>query len=198
MDPHLERRRGGVVISERLKPLGLGWPNLVSVLRVLLIPLIIALITRRTAEADWIAVAVFVLGAMSDGLDGYLARRHSMTTPTGAWLDPFSDKLFVAGPAIALSTIGRFPWWATVAIVAREVAVTLLRWRLDTRSVSMPASKVAKAKTAAQLLAVGMAMAPLNASLHTTTLAVAFVAVALTLYTGAEYFLTSTHQVKVD
>jgi CDP-diacylglycerol---glycerol-3-phosphate 3-phosphatidyltransferase len=192
------RRRGGVVISERLKPLGLGWPNLVSVLRVLLIPLIIALIARRTAEADWVAVAVFVLGAMSDGLDGYLARRHSMTTHTGAWLDPLSDKLFVAGPAIALSTIGRFPWWATVAIVAREVAITFLRWRLDTRSVSMPASKVAKAKTAAQLLAVGMAMAPLNASLHSATLAVAFAAVALTLYTGAEYFLTSTHRVNVD
>ena len=194
----MDGRWGGVGISERLKPLGLGWPNLVSVLRVLLIPVVVALIAQRTATADWAAVAVFVLGALSDGLDGYLARRHSMTTATGAWLDPLSDKLFVAGPAIALSMIGRFPWWATVAIIAREMAVTALRWRLDTRSVSMPASKVAKAKTAAQLLAVGMAMAPLSPSFHTATWTVAFAAVALTLYSGAEYFLTSTHQVKVD
>ena len=181
-----------------MRPLGLGWPNLVSVLRVLLIPVIIALIFRRTAAADWAAVAVFIVGAMSDGLDGYLARRHSMKTSTGAWLDPLSDKLFVAAPAIALSTIGRFPWWATVAIVAREIAVTVLRWRLDTRAVSMPASKVAKTKTAAQLLAVGMAMAPLSASWRTATWLVALAAVALTLYSGGEYFLTSTHRLKAD
>jgi len=181
-----------------LKPLGLGWPNLVSFMRVLLIPVVVALIAQRTAATDWAALAVFVLGAMSDGLDGYLARRHSMTTATGAWLDPLSDKLFVAAPAIALSVIGRFPWWATIAIVAREIAVTVLRWRLDTRSVSMPASKVAKAKTAAQLVAVGMAMAPLGAAFHTATWIAAFGAVALTLYSGAEYFLTSTHRVKVD
>lgn len=181
-----------------MKPLGLGWPNLVSFMRVLLIPVVVALIAQRTAATDWAALAVFVLGAMSDGLDGYLARRHSMTTATGAWLDPLSDKLFVAAPAIALSVIGRFPWWATIAIVAREIAVTVLRWRLDTRSVSMPASKVAKAKTAAQLVAVGMAMAPLGAAFHTATWIAAFGAVALTLYSGAEYFLTSTHRVKVD
>ena len=53
------------------------------------------------------------VGAASDFLDGYLARRHAMTTPTGAWLDPLSDKLFVAVPAIVLSIRGEFPWWAT-------------------------------------------------------------------------------------
>ena len=196
MDPDLDERYGGVVIAKSVKPLGLGWPNLVSALRMLLIPVIVWLIAQRTSDTGWVAVVVFTLGAISDGLDGYLARRHSMKTATGAWLDPLSDKLFVAAPAVALSLLGEFPWWATMAIVAREVAVLVLRWRLDTRAVSMPASKLAKAKTLAQLLAVGMSMAPLPNSLDTTTTVVTAVAVALTLYTGAEYFLTSTHQVQ--
>ena len=195
MDPNLDDRDGGFTIDGPVRPLGLGWPNLVSVLRILLIPVVVWLIAQQTTAAGWAAVVVFTLGAISDGLDGYLARRHSMKTATGAWLDPLSDKLFVAAPAVALSVLGQFPWWATVAIIAREAAVQMLRWRLDARSVSMPASKVAKAKTVAQLIAVGMAMAPLPSSLHTTTTIVTVIAVALTLYSGAEYFLTSTHQV---
>ena len=179
-----------------MRPLGLGWPNLVSVLRILLIPVVIWLIGQQTTAAGWAAVVVFTLGALSDGLDGYLARRHSMKTATGAWLDPLSDKLFVAAPAVVLSVLGEFPWWATVAIIAREVSVQFLRWRLDTQAVSMPASKVAKAKTVAQIIAVGMSMAPLPDSLDTIKTIVIVVAVALTLYSGAEYFLTSTHRVR--
>jgi CDP-diacylglycerol---glycerol-3-phosphate 3-phosphatidyltransferase len=179
-----------------VRPLGLGWPNLVSVLRILLIPVVIWLIGRQTTTAGWAAVVVFTLGALSDGLDGYLARRHSMKTATGAWLDPLSDKLFVVAPAVALSVLGEFPWWATVAIIAREVSVQFLRWRLDTQAVSMPASKVAKAKTVAQIIAVGMSMAPLPDSLDTIKTIVIVVAVVLTLYSGAEYFLTSTHRVR--
>ena len=72
-----------------------------------------------------------------------------MTTPVGAWLDPLSDKLFVIVPALALAAHGDFPWWAAVVIVLREVAVSLLRWRLDQRGVSMPASRAGKAKTLA-------------------------------------------------
>ena len=83
-----------------------------------------------------------------------------------------------------------------MAIIAREVSVQFLRWRLDTQAVSMPASKVAKAKTVAQIIAVGMSMAPLPDSLDTIKTIVIVVAVALTLYSGAEYFLTSTHRVR--
>src|SRR4029077_12807166 len=97
----------------------------------------------------------------SDFLDGYLARRHGMTTATGAWLDPLSDKLLVAIPAVVLSLRGEFPWWATAVIVARELAVTWLRWRLDQRGgVSMPASRVAKLKTVSQLAGVGPPLLP--------------------------------------
>jgi CDP-diacylglycerol--glycerol-3-phosphate 3-phosphatidyltransferase len=182
--------------APRHDPFGFGWPNVISVVRIALIPAVVALIVRDTDPARWAAAAIFTVGAASDFLDGYLARRHAMTTPTGAWLDPLSDKLFVAVPAVVLSIRGEFPWWATAVIVAREVAVTWLRWRLDQRGgVSMPASRVAKLKTVSQLAAVGLAIMPLPASWDTLVLAVTVVAVVLTVYSGLEYFLTTRHRV---
>jgi CDP-diacylglycerol---glycerol-3-phosphate 3-phosphatidyltransferase len=182
--------------APRHDPFGFGWPNVVSVVRIALIPAVVALIVRDTDPAQWCAAVIFVLGAATDFLDGYLARRHEMTTATGAWLDPLSDKLLVAVPAVVLSLRGEFPWWASAVIVAREVAVTWLRWRLDQRGgVSMPASRVAKLKTVSQLTAVGMAIAPLPTSWDGIVLAVTVVAVVLTVYSGLEYFLTTRHQV---
>jgi CDP-diacylglycerol--glycerol-3-phosphate 3-phosphatidyltransferase len=182
--------------TPRHDPFGFGWPNVISVVRILLIPVVVFLIVRDTEASRWLAAAVFTLGAASDFLDGYLARRHQMKTPTGAWLDPLSDKLFVAVPAIVLSIRGEFPWWATAVIVAREIAVTWLRWRLDQGGgVSMPASRVAKLKTASQLAAIGLSIAPLGEGWEGLVLIVTAVAVALTVYSGWEYFFTTRHRV---
>ena len=182
--------------APRHDPFGFGWPNVISVVRILLIPVVVALIVKDTEQARWLAALIFTVGAASDFLDGYLARRHEMKTPTGAWLDPLSDKLFVAVPAVVLSLRGEFPWWATVAIVAREVAVTWLRWRLDQGGGgSMPASRVAKLKTISQLFAVGLSIAPLAGAWDPVVLVVTIVAVALTLFSGFEYFFTTRHRV---
>jgi CDP-diacylglycerol---glycerol-3-phosphate 3-phosphatidyltransferase len=156
---------------------------------VLLAPLLVVLILTRTRAASYAAAAVFVAGGLSDGLDGYLARRHGMTTRTGAWLDPLSDKLLVAAPVIALTAIGEFPIWAAVAIVAREAAVTGLRIARGTRGSSMPASNIAKLKTVAQLLAVTLYLLPLPDEADAWRLAVLALAVAITLYSGLDYFL---------
>jgi CDP-diacylglycerol--glycerol-3-phosphate 3-phosphatidyltransferase len=141
-------------------------------------------------------LVVFVVGALSDLVDGYLARRHAMTTPVGAWLDPLSDKLFVIVPAVVLSIRAEFPWWATAVIVLREIAVSLLRWRLDQRGLSLPASRVAKAKTLSQVSAVGMSIAPLPSAFDPLVLAVVVVAVILTVYSGLEYLFTERHRVE--
>ena len=179
----------------RITPLGLGWPNVVSIARVCLIPVILLLVSRGTGPALWTGFVLFGVGAATDFLDGYLARRHAMTTAVGAWLDPLSDKLFVAAPAVLLSIEGRFPVWATAVIVGREVLVQLLRWRLDRKGISMPASKVAKLKTVSQLLAVGLAIWPPAHPWEAVRLAAAAAAAALTVYSGAEYLLTSRHRV---
>jgi CDP-diacylglycerol--glycerol-3-phosphate 3-phosphatidyltransferase len=182
----------------RLEPLGLGWPNLISVARILLIPVVVWLVYRETDGAAWLAVLLYAIGSFSDGLDGYLARRHDMTSATGAWLDPLSDKIFVVVPSAVLASIGEFPWWAALVFGVREIAVTLLRWWLDRHGgVSMPASFPAKAKTVVQLAAVGLAMMPLGTGFRDFELVVTSMAVGLTIYTGAEYFLTTRHRGRV-
>ena len=124
-------------------PLGLGWPNIVSVLRILLVPVVVVLVAVQTRAASYAATAVLVVGGLTDLLDGYLARRFGSSTLTGAWLDPLSDKLLVAATIIALAAISRFPVWAAVIILAREASVTFLRTWLGTHRTSMPATEIA-------------------------------------------------------
>jgi CDP-diacylglycerol--glycerol-3-phosphate 3-phosphatidyltransferase len=147
------------------------------------------LILVDTRVASYAATAVFVVGGLSDLLDGYLARRNAMTTRTGAWLDPLSDKLFVAAAVIALAAIDRFPLWAAIVILAREVAVTALRAVRGTQGASMPASTLGKAKTASQLMAVTLYLLPLGSWADAWRLAVLVIAVAFTVASGLDYFL---------
>ena len=170
-------------------PLGLGWPNIVSVLRILLVPVVVVLVAVQTRAASYAATAVFVAGGLTDLLDGYLARRFGSSTLTGAWLDPLSDKLLVAATIIALTAISRFPVWAAVIILAREASVTFLRTWLGTRRTSMPATEIAKWKTAAQVTAIGLYILPLSASANVLKLTVLSIAVAITVYSGVDYFL---------
>lgn len=178
-----------------MKPLGLGWPNVISATRALLVPAVVALIIVDTRPASIAAAAVFVVGAASDLLDGYLARRHAMKTATGAWLDPLSDKLLVAAPIVVLAARGDFPVWAAVIIVGREVAVSLLRAYLGSQRTSMPASWLAKLKTISQVAAVFLYLAPLGAAAEPLRLAVLIVAVALTIVSGVDYFASSRSRV---
>jgi CDP-diacylglycerol--glycerol-3-phosphate 3-phosphatidyltransferase len=161
----------------------------VTGLRVVLVPVLVVLVLDRTRVASYAAAAVFVAGGLSDGLDGYLARRHHMATRTGAWLDPLSDKLLVAAPIIAMVVIGQFPVWGAVAILTREAAVTALRIVRGAKGTSMPATEIAKAKTVAQVLAVTLYLLPLSSDANPVRIAVLAVAVAITLYSGLDYFV---------
>jgi CDP-diacylglycerol--glycerol-3-phosphate 3-phosphatidyltransferase len=172
-----------------VKPLGLGWPNLVSILRAALMPVIVLLILPEERAAMDLAAVLFVVGALTDGLDGYLARRHGMTTTMGQWLDPLSDKLFVLAPMVTLTLLGRFPVWATVVVLAREIAVSALRWYRGSRRESMPASNVAKWKTASQVVVVTLYLLPLTGSAADLRYAALWISVALTVYSGLDYFL---------
>jgi CDP-diacylglycerol--glycerol-3-phosphate 3-phosphatidyltransferase len=155
------------------------------------VPVLVALILIDTRASSYAAAAVFVAGGLSDGLDGWLARRHegAMTTRTGMWLDPLSDKLFVSAAVIALVIVDRFPLWAAVVIIVREVAVTVLRAVRGTKGTAMPASGLAKAKTASQLLAVTLYLLPLGPSADGIKLAALIVAVAFTVVSGVAYFV---------
>ncbi|MDP9342950.1 MAG: CDP-diacylglycerol--glycerol-3-phosphate 3-phosphatidyltransferase [Actinomycetota bacterium] len=166
----------------------MGWPNIITGFRIALVPVLVVLVLAKSNAASYAAAAVFVAGGLSDGLDGYLARRHGMTTRTGAWLDPLSDKFLVAAPVLTLTALGEFPVWGAVIILAREAAVIGLRAFRGTRGTSMPASDIAKIKTGAQLVAITLYLLPLHGA-NSARLAALSVAVAITVYSGLDYFL---------
>jgi CDP-diacylglycerol--glycerol-3-phosphate 3-phosphatidyltransferase len=134
-----------------------------------------------------VGAAVFLVGAATDRLDGYLARRLASATRTGAWLDPLADKLFVLAPVVALTAVKRFPLWATVVFVVREAGVSVLRAWLGARGRSMPATPLGQWKTAVQMVAILLYLLPLEATLDPLRLGVLVVAVGLTIWSGLDY-----------
>lgn len=148
------------------------------------------LILSGSDPAGYVAAGLFILAAATDGLDGYLARRYSSTTRLGQWLDPFADKVLVAAPIVTLTVADRFPVWAAAVIVARELAVSLLRAWLGTRNRAMPASWWGKWKTAAQMVMIVLYLLPqLGPAAGEVRFGVLVVAVALTVWSGLDYLI---------
>jgi CDP-diacylglycerol--glycerol-3-phosphate 3-phosphatidyltransferase len=153
------------------------------------VPVLVALLLVRTTTTDVIAACAFAVGAWTDLLDGYLARRWRISTRTGAWLDPLADKLLVGAPIVTLAALGRFPVWAAAAILVRELGIVALRVWLGTRGAGMPARPLAKAKTLVQLTAIFLYMLPLPGAWDDAKLAMLVAAVVLTVVTGVDYVL---------
>ena len=161
------------------------YANAVTVTRLLLSPVLFALISRD--GATWTTFFFWVGLAATDGVDGWIARKHG-TTRSGAFLDPLADKVLVFGAMAMLVAIDRF-WWVPVALIGvRELAVSLLRVQYGRRGLAIPATKGAKLKTMVQALAVGAALWP-GVAEDQSWLATGLltVAVVLTLATGWQY-----------
>jgi CDP-diacylglycerol--glycerol-3-phosphate 3-phosphatidyltransferase len=168
-------------------PFGLGWPNVVSLVRIAVAPVLAVLILADARPSSYLAAGIFVVAAATDGLDGYLARRYRAITQTGQWLDPLADKILVSTPVVILAALGEFPRWAALVIVVREIGVLLLRAYLGSRGRSMPASRGAKVKTTLQLVAVTLFILPLGEGADVARLSALIAAVVLTVTTGVAY-----------
>jgi CDP-diacylglycerol--glycerol-3-phosphate 3-phosphatidyltransferase len=162
------------------------WANLVTVARVLIAPLVFWLIPEGNA-GSWVAFGLWFLLCISDGVDGYLARRHGTTT-LGAFLDPLADKVLVLGAMFTLVSRGMFWVVPVVIIAARELAISLYRTFVGAKGISVPASKVAKWKTVTQQLSVGFAIMPITA-VDSKWLwnGLLWLSVVLALVSGAQY-----------
>lgn len=166
-------------------PSALATPaNALTIGRLLVSPILFAVIIRQ--GDSWPALAMWFVLCATDGLDGYLARRHG-TTRSGAFLDPLADKVLVLGAMIALIAADRF-WWVPVALIAvREIAISVFRSYWGRRGLAVPARYWAKVKTVTQELAVGLALLPLTADQPWLYNSFLWLAVVLTLTTGAQY-----------
>ena len=166
--------------------------NAVTIGRIALVPFFaLVLLADGGHSTGWrlIATGVFVLAALTDRVDGYLARRHNLVTELGALLDPIADKLLIGTALVILSALGELPWWITVVILVRELGITAMRFAL-LRYADLPVSRGGKLKTVLQSVAIGIYLVPL-AGLPSWVRVIAAivmgVAVALTVVTGADY-----------
>lgn len=162
------------------------WANMVTVGRILISPILFALIPSDS-YGSWVAFVMWFLLCVSDGFDGYLARRHG-TTKSGAFLDPLADKVLVLGAMFTLVSRGLFPLLPVVIIAAREVSISIYRVLVGSKGISLPASKLAKVKTVSQQLAVGFALVPATVTdANWTWKTLLWLSVALALVSGAQY-----------
>ncbi len=155
----------------------------VTLSRVVLTPIVVAMWLNPQPQWHWIGLAVFIVAGLTDFVDGRLARRADHTTRFGAYMDPLADKILVLGSGLALVSTGRLSVWLLLILLFRELAVTGLRSVLPAGS-TMAASRIAKWKTTVQMVAIG-ASAVLAGLLPDVLWAGA---VALTLWSGGEYF----------
>jgi CDP-diacylglycerol---glycerol-3-phosphate 3-phosphatidyltransferase len=161
-------------------------PNVLTVLRILAVPVIVVALLEETPDGDVLAAAVFALAAFTDSLDGYIARRREAVTTFGKLMDPLADKLLIVAALVTLVSLGRLAAWVAMVIIAREVGVTLLRAVAVEEGVVISASWLGKVKTMLQVGAVFALIIFDPAPLAVDVLV--YLAVAITVISGLDYF----------
>ena len=170
-------------------------PNVLTVVRILLVPVLVAVLLQATPGGSWVAAGVFALAAVTDTLDGYLARSRRSITTFGKVMDPIADKLLVAAALITLVSLDRVEPWVAMVIIAREFAVSGLRVAAGVQGVVIPASRLGKVKTITQVAAI-LALLAADDSGALWVQVLLYTAVATTLASGADYFLNFRRRIE--
>lgn len=130
-------------------------PNVLTMIRILLVPVFAVLLVQDTVATRIAACAVFVLAALTDRWDGQIARKRGLVTAFGTLADTIADKVLVGVALVLLSWLGEVPWWVTVVMIVREVGVMVLKAALARRHL-MPASRGGKLKAVLQMVAISI------------------------------------------
>ena len=163
--------------------------NILTVLRIVLVPVfLVALFVGDGHETVWrlVAFGVFVAAAVTDRVDGQLARKYGLVTDFGKMADPIADKALIGAALVGLSILGDLRWWVTGVIAARELGITLLRFAVLRHAV-IPAGRGGKLKTLVQAVAIGFFLLPLPDVLDPVAWVLMGGAVLLTVVTGLDY-----------
>ena len=164
----------------------LNVPNVLTVIRILLVPVIVVALLAETENGDTLAAIVFALAAFTDTLDGYIARQRGSITTFGKLMDPLADKLLIIAPLILLVSNGRIAAWVAMVIIAREFAVTGLRMVAAEQGIVIPAGPLGKLKTILQVAAIFASIAVTSSPAWVDALV--YAAVVVTVISGADYF----------
>jgi CDP-diacylglycerol--glycerol-3-phosphate 3-phosphatidyltransferase len=162
-----------------------------TVTRIVAVPLLMVFLISSSRVHALIAAAIFIAAAITDRADGYFARLRNEVTTVGTLLDPIADKLLVAAALVSLLQIDKIGAWMVVVIIGRELLVTGLRAVAASVGVIVPASRLAKWKTVGQYVAITMLIVEKgvgSAAFHAGATGVLWVALALTVVSGVDYF----------
>lgn len=171
-------------------------PNAITIVRIMCAPIFLWMLLAD-AGADsavrWGAAVLFIVAIATDGIDGYLARKHNIVTDLGKLLDPIADKALTGCAFVGLSILAELPWWITVIVLVREWGVTVHRLLVASTHV-VAAAWMGKLKTVAQAVALALALLPLweifGAGMHTVNAIAMTIAVVLTIASGIDYVVT--------
>ncbi len=165
-------------------------PNKLSLLRICCIPLIVLLLAMPASWCRWTALIVFILACLTDFLDGHIARKQQIITDFGKFIDPVADKLLVLSTMIMLISRLQLPAWTVILILARELSVDGLRLIAVTNGKVIAAGPAGKLKTASQMLMIIVLLVfNIPAASHPITLILLIWVLAITIYSGVDYFL---------
>jgi CDP-diacylglycerol--glycerol-3-phosphate 3-phosphatidyltransferase len=164
----------------------LNLPNVLTLLRILLVPVLVAALVQEGGGGDTLAAAVFVVASITDALDGWIARRQKSVSTFGKLMDPLADKLLVTAALVSLVSLDRVSAWVAMVIIAREFAVTGLRQLAMEHGEVIPASIWGKIKTVAQVAMVLVLILVEDSPAWVDALV--WVTVAITVVSGADYF----------
>ena len=164
-------------------------PNALTVTRIFLVPVLVALLLTRSEGGLYLGTAVFGLAVLTDYLDGYFARRRNQVTKLGILLDPIADKLLTTAAFISLVELNAVPAWMVVIIIGREFAVTGLRNVAAGRGILIPASGLGKGKMVSQVVAIFLLLlATRYPVLAIPALVALWVVVLMALLSAIDYF----------
>lgn len=171
-------------------------PNAITIVRILCAPVFLWMLLIDAGEDSglrWAAAVLFIVAIATDGIDGYLARRHHIVTDLGKLLDPIADKVLTGCAFIGLSILGELDWWITILVLVREVGITVHRLLVASDHV-VAAAWMGKLKTVAQAVALSLALLPLwtvvGEWIHAVNTVAMAVAVVLTVASGIDYVVT--------
>jgi CDP-diacylglycerol--glycerol-3-phosphate 3-phosphatidyltransferase len=184
------------IAQERKKVLNL--PNTITMLRIGIIPVLFFLLLSPGPTGSLVIACIFVVASLTDLLDGYIARRYQIVTTMGKFLDPIADKLVVNTAMILLIPLGRIPAWVVAIIIVRDFTVDGIRTIASSEGVIIGSSRLAKQKTLCQVVAVTALMIHyplLGADAHLVGIAILYLALFLTLYSGMDYLVKFSKEI---
>ncbi|NLV92685.1 MAG: CDP-diacylglycerol--glycerol-3-phosphate 3-phosphatidyltransferase [Firmicutes bacterium] len=168
-------------------------PTTLTIVRIVLVPVFMALVLVKIPYGAYFAALVFILAAITDGLDGYIARSRNQVTKLGQLLDPIADKLLISGALVSLVQMNLVSAWVAMIIIGREFAVSGLRMVAVTEGIVIAASKLGKIKTITQIVAIVAILLQLPGALF-----LLWLAALITIVSAVDYFARAGKFLNLD